>query len=53
MDEIAQYLGHSNSSQTYRVYARYSPDHLRKAASALELNELKEVREGNESGRMA
>lgn len=35
--EIAQYLGHSNPSVTYRVYSRYSPDHLRKAASALEI----------------
>lgn len=36
MDEIAQYLGHSSSRVTYAVYARYSPDHLRKAAKALE-----------------
>ncbi|TIN02676.1 MAG: site-specific integrase [Mesorhizobium sp.] len=35
--EISQYLGHSNIAITYRVYARYSPMHLRKAASALEL----------------
>ncbi|TPM36647.1 site-specific integrase [Mesorhizobium sp. B2-3-5] len=35
--EISQYLGHSNIAITYRVYARYSPQHLRKAASALEL----------------
>jgi len=37
MDEISQYLGHSNVEITRRVYARYSPDYLRKAASALEL----------------
>lgn len=37
MDEIAQYLGHSNVSITRNVYARYSPDYLRNAASALEL----------------
>jgi integrase len=36
MAEIAQYLGHSSESVTYRVYARFSPDHLRKAAGALE-----------------
>lgn len=36
IDEIAQMLGHSNSSVTFRVYARYSPDYLRRAASALE-----------------
>ncbi|WP_306047255.1 site-specific integrase [Nioella sp. MMSF_3534] len=36
MDEISQYLGHSNTAITASVYARYSPGHLRKAASALE-----------------
>jgi len=35
--EIAQYLGHSNPTITYRVYARYSPSHLRNAAKALEM----------------
>lgn len=37
MDEIAQYLGHSSPATTYRVYARFSPDYLQKAAKALEL----------------
>jgi len=37
ISEIAQYLGHSNPIITYRVYAKYSPNHLRKAASALEM----------------
>lgn len=36
MDEIAQFLGHSDPRITYRVYARFSPDYLRKAASALD-----------------
>lgn len=36
MDEIAQFLGHSDSRITARVYARYSPDYLRRAAAALE-----------------
>lgn len=35
--EIGQYLGHSNVSTTYRTYARYSPEYLRKAAAALEI----------------
>lgn len=35
--EIGQYLGHSNVSTTYRTYARYSPEYLRKAAKALEI----------------
>jgi len=37
MSEISQYLGHSNTAITERVYARYSPDYLRKAAAALEI----------------
>jgi integrase len=36
MEEIAQFLGHSNTNTTRRVYARYSPDYLKHAASALE-----------------
>ena len=36
MDEVAQYLGHSNPSITYKVYGRFSPSHLRKASKALE-----------------
>src|SRR5262245_21197218 len=36
ISEIAQYLGHTNSRITERVYARYSPGYLRRAASALE-----------------
>lgn len=36
MDEISQYLGHSNTAITASVYARYSPGHLRRAANALE-----------------
>lgn len=35
---VAQYLGHTNPAVTYRVYARYSPEHLQKAASTLELD---------------
>lgn len=36
-EEIAQYLGHENSTITKRVYARFSPTHLRKAASVLDI----------------
>ncbi|MBO9451922.1 tyrosine-type recombinase/integrase [Tropicibacter sp. R16_0] len=38
MEEIAQFLGHSDSRVTASVYARYRPEHLRKAASALEFD---------------
>lgn len=37
IDEIAQYLGHTDSRITARVYARYSPGHLSKAARALDV----------------
>ena len=35
MSEIAQFLGHSSEAITFRVYARFSPTHLRKAAAVL------------------
>lgn len=36
MEEIAQYLGHEDSRITRRVYARFSPRHLQKAAASLD-----------------
>jgi len=36
MAEIAQYLGHSSESVTFRTYARFSPAYLKRAAAALE-----------------
>lgn len=36
MDEIAQFLGHNDINVTRKVYARFSPTYLRKAASVLE-----------------
>ena len=38
MQEISQYLGHSNTSITAHVYARFSPGYLSKAASALDFD---------------
>lgn len=38
MEQIAQYLGHRDINTTRRVYAKFSPDYLKSAASALELN---------------
>jgi integrase len=40
MEEIAQYLGHRDVGITRKVYARFSPDYLRKAAAALEYDDL-------------
>jgi integrase len=39
MSEIAQYLGHSTTLVTEKVYARYSPEYLKKAAAQLEILE--------------
>jgi integrase len=36
MAEIAQCLSHTTEKVTFPTYARYSPDYLRRAASALE-----------------
>jgi integrase len=36
-EEIAQYMGHSNKDVTFRVYGRFSPSHLRRAADVLDL----------------
>ena len=33
MAKIAQYMGHSDSRITERVYARFAPEHLKDAAS--------------------
>lgn len=38
MAQIAQYLGHKDSRTTERVYARFSPSYMQKAATALELD---------------
>lgn len=37
MEEIAQFLGHENSRITFKAYARYSPDYLRRLAASLEV----------------
>lgn len=37
MSEVSQYLGHTSTAVTESVYARFSPDHLRGVASALEV----------------
>ncbi len=44
MSEISQYLGHSNTQVTERVYARYSPDHLRKAADVVDFTKVRSVK---------
>jgi len=36
MQKVAQYLGHSSTAVTERVYGRYAPDHLREEATILD-----------------
>ena len=36
MEEIAAYLGHKNTAITTRVYARFNPDYLRRAARSID-----------------
>ena len=43
MSVIAQYLGHSNTSITERVYGRYSPEFLSGAAEILDFGKLRKV----------
>lgn len=44
MHKISQFLGHSNTVVTERVYARFAPDHLSDAAAALEVGPLRVVK---------
>lgn len=41
MSRVSQYLGHSNTSVTERVYARYSPSSLQDAAEVLNFTDAK------------
>lgn len=43
MEEINQYLVHSNVQITSSVYARFSPQHLSRAAEALNFGEVRKV----------
>lgn len=44
MGEIAAFLGHADDQITQRVYARFSPTHLRRASSSLEIGGPRPVR---------
>lgn len=41
MAEVAQMLGHSNTAVTERVYGRFSPTHLRRAADVLDFTSVR------------
>lgn len=41
MSKVSQYLGHSNTAITERVYARFAPSHMQDAADVLNFTTLK------------
>lgn len=43
MTKIAQYLGHTDSRITEKVYARFAPDHMREEAAILDFTRLRRV----------
>lgn len=48
IDEIAQYLGHTNPHVTRSTYSQFSPQHLRKAAGSLEIESVRLVQRTRE-----
>jgi integrase len=41
LEAVSQYLGHSNTAITFKIYARFLPEHLAGAAEVLEFAELR------------
>ena len=46
ISEVAQYLGHTSEKVTFSTYARFSADYLKRAAAALEYDDLAMVKRG-------
>lgn len=46
MSKIAQLMGHSSTHVTERVYARFSPDHLREEAAVLDFTTIRSKKAG-------
>lgn len=44
MEEVAQFLGHTNTAVTEKVYGRFSPDHLRQAADILDFGRVRAIK---------
>lgn len=44
MHKISQYMGHTNTATTEKVYARFAPDHMRDAAEVLDFGKIRRVR---------
>lgn len=41
MEEVSQYLGHSNTATTYKIYARFQPEYLAERAEVLNFHEVR------------
>lgn len=50
MQMISQYMGHSNTAITERVYARFAPGHMKEAAAALEFGTISQASPGTRGG---
>lgn len=44
LEKVSQYLGHSNTAITFKIYARFLPEHLSDAAAILDLDGFTEPR---------
>lgn len=51
IEAVAQYLGHSNTTITYRTYARFMPEHLADAAAILDIDGFTEPRNTSQVGK--
>lgn len=43
MDRIAQYLGHSDPRITFKVYARFAPEHMKEESEILDFTKVRKV----------
>jgi integrase len=44
MSKISQYLGHTSTAVTERVYARFAPEHLREEADILDFTKIRSAK---------
>lgn len=44
LSQIAQFMGHTSTAVTEKVYARFAPDHLRDAAEILDFGKMRSVK---------
>ena len=44
MDKVSQYLGHTSTAITEKIYARFAPDHLQDEANILDFSTIRRVK---------